>query len=620
IGTTMFCAYFIVATLALISHTSGSGVDGRPGFYSKAVFQDVWPDFTVLAGGRGGFLGKSLLPPPSFSELDRSFPVPFQPWDFMNTGPSFAIKVMNSSWSALAEVNVYHRGEPVYLQVTSSVPDQELYVHSCYAAPSLNPTDKSRYALVLNKGCVSSKQPALEFISRQTNAINMTLRTSSLKFSKVYVHCSLVLSSHGLTQDTKSCNYIESKSRWVDLGGQTDVCDCCATKCRGPPYYEGLFSEFKALVSTGPLTITEQEHEKQLSVSNRTSITASRIAASAISTGKDWLPSGASPATGKGRIVSGASPSTGKGRIVSGALPTTGNGWIASGASPSAGNGWLASGASVSGNPVLNSPPLLNQPADLIISQELGGALSLWLPGLVLDVQSLPVLEKGIGYPRSKGKAKITMLSAPADLEKPEANYEAAIQKEDPLKTLPQLESGHQELASMTVADAPSEGHFRDIPKPALEGFAMESGEELRGDVFAHFREPLVEDVSELDNSNLLHSFQKSMAPEEFQGQDEVLVLTQTEEFYKKVKGDVELKPESVKQSKLTLTQVSDGSSLLSFEEEERSPVVGKEVVRKTTLELKRSKTTEEGKLGEEGSKQLDTERKLVSSLMDVLR
>ncbi|XP_036449494.1 zona pellucida protein C [Colossoma macropomum] len=581
-GTAAFCVSFILTALASSVHSALNDVDGRSGFYSNAVVQNVWPGFTMLTGGHGGFYDNSQSP--SLNELESSFPLPLPVWDFMNTGPSFAIKVMNSSWNGLAKANVYQRGEPIYLKVTSSVPGQELYIHSCYVAPSPNPADKSRYALILNKGCVSSKQSVLKFISRQSDAVNLILDTSNLKFSKVYVHCSVVLSSFGLTSDTKSCNYIKSKSRWIDLGGQTDVCDCCATKCRGTPYYEGLFNEFKAMVSTGPLTIKEQEHEKQLSVSNSTSITAPQIAASATSARKDWIMSGASPFTGKG---------------------------------------WIVSGASVSGSSVLKHPPLKTQPltGDLIISLELGTPS--WLPGLV-DVQPNPVLEMGIGYPKQKGRAKITMLSqssAPAESfwGKPEADFEATMQKEDPSKIFPELESRHQELASVDngyVADAPSltNGHFGDIPEPVLGDF-HQSSEELRGDVFTNFREPQMENIPEME-INSLHEVPKSKVSEEVQDKDEVLVLTQTEMFFKKVKGDVEGKPESVKRSKLTLTQASDGSSLLSFEEQERSPTAGEEAVRKAMLELKQNMVEE--KL--ERSKKQDTEKELVSSLLDMLR
>ncbi|KAL6478282.1 hypothetical protein MHYP_G00141170 [Metynnis hypsauchen] len=423
----------------------------------------------------------------------------------------------------------------------------------------------------------------LKFISRQSDAINLMLDTSNLKFSKFYVHCSVVLSSFGLTPDTKSCNYIKSKSRWIDLGGETDACDCCATKCRGTPYYE----EFKAMVSTGPLTIKEKEHEKQLSVSNSTSITASQIAVSASSTIENGIMSGASPLAERGLIVSGAT---------------------------------------VSGSSALNHPPLLTEPVtgDLIISLELGAPS--WLTGFIVD-QPSPVLEMGIAYPKQKGRAEFTMLSqssAPAESfwGISEADFEAMMQKEDPSTIFPELEPRQHKLAGVDhdyVADDPSltsDGDFRDMPEPALEHFHASREEELRGDVFTNFREPQMENIPEMENSIAsLHGLPKSKVSEKAGDKDEVLVLTQTEMLFK-VKGDVETKPESVKRSKLTLTKASDGSSLLSFEEEERSPTAGEEAVRKAALELKQKMVEE--KL--EGSKKQDAEKELASSLLDMLR
>ncbi|KAL7873784.1 hypothetical protein AOLI_G00128550 [Acnodon oligacanthus] len=325
----------------------------------------------------------------------------------------------------------------------------------------------------------------------------------------------------------------------------------------------------------------DKEHEKQLSVSNSTSITASQIAASATSTREN-------------RIMSGASPLAGK--------------------------GWIVSGATVSGSSVLNHPPFLSQPVTGDLSLELGAPS--WLTGFVID-QPSPVLEMGAGYPNQKGRAKITMLSqssAPAESfwGKSEADVKAMMQ-EDPSKVFPELEFGHQELASADhyVADDPSltsDRDFRNIPEPALEPFHASGEEDLRGDAFPNFREPQMENIPEMENSiTSLHALPKSKVSEKVEDEDEVLVLTQTEMLYK-VKGDVEPKPESVKRSKLTLTKASDGSSLLSFEEEERSPTAGKEAVRKSTLELKRMV---EEKL--EGSKKQDAEKELVSSLLDML-
>uniref|UniRef100_A0A8B9KUC2 Zona pellucida protein C n=1 Tax=Astyanax mexicanus TaxID=7994 RepID=A0A8B9KUC2_ASTMX len=406
---------------------------------------------------------------------------------------TFHLKCGKSSPTTLngqAGTNVYRRGELVYLQVSSSsLPGQDLYLQSCYATSTPNHNDKSTLALISNKGCVSSKQSVVKFVSRQSDVVNFVLDTSSLKFSQIYVHCIVALSDHGLTPDTKSCNYVTDKFRWVELGGRTDVCECCATKCRYPSEYPASFGGqyllFKAVVSTGPLSIKEQELEKQ-PLTGRTPTISNR---------RPWILSGASP---------------------SGALTS------------STGKGWIVSGASVSGSPKVNRSPWQTSPvtADLAVGRGLGDALSLLLPGLMMGVQSSPVIEIEIGYPQRKGRADL--------------------------------------LSGQSKA-----------PQPLLESLPDKPEEELRGDVFTTFREPQLEKVSSGENSVAsMYDVQKSDVPELIEDHDEgdVLVVSHTELLFKKANADVLDKPEFLKKSELTFKGVSDESSSLDYAEEQGTP------------------------------------------------
>lgn len=329
------------------------------------------------------------------------------------------------------------------------------------------------------------------------------------------------------------------------------------------------------MVSTGPLTIKEQERVEQAS----TATTSSQTEPSATSAGQVWITSEAS----------------------------------------SSGGGWITSGGSVSSRSMLNRSPLWTQPAIadavMVITQGPGDASSFWVPELVLDIQTSPVLEFGIGRPRQTGRAKISMLSqsstsAESIFATPESAIKATSQK-NPLKELPGLQSRHQELMSNPdgyVADAPDmiQDVPLSIPDPAVEGFQKTADEKLRGDVFTT-GEPLLEKVPEVEVSTKLL---KSVVPEK--SQNELVVLKKTKTM-RKIKGAVV--PESVKRSQLTITRASDGSSLLSFEEEERSPSVDEQAVRKDQIELEQRKTDE----GEK-PKEVGPEEELVFSLLDLLR
>ncbi|XP_015463432.3 zona pellucida protein C [Astyanax mexicanus] len=568
-GAVALCVYLILMTLVWSGHSVENEGPGLSPVYSKAVYQDVWPDFSMLTGG---VFGKSLLQPVGLHELGSSYPVPFHPWSFMDPGTRFSIKAVNSTLNGQAGTNVYRRGELVYLQVSSSsLPGQELYLQSCYATSTPNHNDKSTLALISNKGCVSSKQSVVKFVSRQSDVVNFVLDTSSLKFSQIYVHCVVALSDHGLTPDTKSCNYVTDKFRWVELGGRTDVCECCATKCRYPSEYPASFGEFKAVVSTGPLSIKEQELEKQ-PLTGRTPTISNR---------RPWILSGASP---------------------SGALTS------------STGKGWIVSGASVSGSPKVNRSPWQTSPvtADLAVGRGLGDALSLLLPGLMMGVQSSPVIEIEIGYPQRKGRADLLsgQSSVPADVfwRKPEAKFEASLQREDPQQVFPAVKPAYQELLGMAdgypLADAPhlpSGGHYAEAPQPPLESLPDKPEEELRGDVFTNFREPQLEKVSSGENSVAsMYDVQKSDVPELIEDHDEgdVLVVSHTELLFKKANADVLDKPEFLKKSELTFKGVSDESSSLDYAEEQGTP----------------------GLDDREESAKLSAKKELVSSLMALMR
>ncbi|KAG7328692.1 hypothetical protein KOW79_008636 [Hemibagrus wyckioides] len=470
---------------------------------------------------------------------------------------------MNSSWSGPAETNIYQKGESVYLQVfaSSSAPDQELFIQSCYATPSSNPMEKSRSVLILNKGCVSSKQSAIEFVSRQRDSINLCLDTSSLKFSQVYLHCSMVFSS-AVTPDTKSCNYNKNNSRWVELTGQTSVCECCASKCKGPPSY----GELKALVSTGPFTIKEEQNEEQ-SLSSSFNATAQ------------------------------VGSSTGMNGTESRTFP-----------SPME-KGWIVGSATVSGNSKKKVPysfPWLSQPllseSIRVVNQDPASALLPWFPGLFVDVSPDPILKMVIDIPEQKSSAGFVGVSsqdvAPSEKAHSETTSEEKHQEANDRKSLIP-----ERVSEVYTADLPGLRNDWDLggDDSALEG-GHSPEEELRGDVFMNYKWPQHYDLQEdMVQADAFVSPQMEKLPEKPQ-----------ENEVKKLKGDDFANPGYVKKT-LTFSQASDGSRSLSYEEEERSPSMDEREVRKSKLE------TEWRKVEEEGSPK-EVEKDLMQSLLDMVR
>ncbi|XP_038584835.1 zona pellucida protein C isoform X2 [Micropterus salmoides] len=138
-----------------------------------------------------------------------------------DNGKTFNIRTMNPSWTSTAESNIYKRGQVVNLQVSAiTSPKEQLFIQSCYVSMSPEPRTRPRHAVILNKGVLVSDQ--------------------------------------SVTFGSKSCNYNAIQSRWDDLSGTEEVCDCCSSKCKGLSV-KHLSEDAKAIVSTGPLVIVDKD-------------------------------------------------------------------------------------------------------------------------------------------------------------------------------------------------------------------------------------------------------------------------------------------------------------------------------------------------------------------------
>ncbi|AWP16743.1 zona pellucida protein C' isoform 2 [Scophthalmus maximus] len=179
-------------------------------------------------------------------------------------GKSFSIKAMKPSWTSAAESNVYKRGQAINLQVSAETgPERQLFIQSCSVSASPEPQSKPRRVVIMNKGCTAplgSPHPVVQFVaSRRGNMVNFALNTSYL-ISELYIHCSVHISDQGVNSGSKSCNYDIIQSRWEDLNGAVEVCECCSSKCEVPSVRH-LPDDGRATVSTGPLVIVDKDIE-----------------------------------------------------------------------------------------------------------------------------------------------------------------------------------------------------------------------------------------------------------------------------------------------------------------------------------------------------------------------
>ncbi|KAK7153004.1 hypothetical protein R3I93_011045 [Phoxinus phoxinus] len=464
---------------------------------------------------------------------------------------------MNSSWSDPADTNVFHKGEQVYLQVSASpAPGQQLYVQSCHASSSPNPAEKPEVALIINKGCVASKESLVKFVLRRSDVVNLVVRTSSLKSSEMYLHCRVYLSDVGLTSGTKFCNYNKLKSRWVDLGGQTSVCDCCGKRCRSLEHVELPDSlDLSAVVSSGPLIIKEKPSTPQA-----TSLPLS-----------DYSATKSSPTANKTLIMAGASFSGSSMQNIGNVSP-----WPVQ---PSFGGGLV------------------------IISQGQGGDLSMWLPD-IMELELPPVVQVGIGYPENHAVDVTLQSDEPFRKLKPD---ESTVEMSQTVA----VDEGKAKVEAVDLHDVAEDRlgtwHLKDVAHlHKIQGKPVVT--EVR-----HLVQPQLNLESELDfpsNDKSLVSPTPDKLSESAEDKGEV-VFRQAEMVFKSSKGAKLLEP--VLYSKLSLKQAADGSSSLNYEEQKRPSM------RKwdKTPQLERDGEKRQKDEQVENSSEI---KGLVSSLLDQLR
>uniref|UniRef100_A0A8C1R4A2 Zona pellucida protein C n=1 Tax=Cyprinus carpio TaxID=7962 RepID=A0A8C1R4A2_CYPCA len=496
----VFC--WTIVSLVLPVTPNGDDFNVHFTAYSPGLIQDVWH---MCCSSRNSL--NEVPQSYNFDDFASVFPMPYDIQALLDRRNSFSLRIMNASWSGPADTNVFHRGDPLYLQVSASPgPGQQLYVQSCHASSSPNHTDKPEVALIINKGCVASKKSLVKFVTQQPDRVNLIVRTSSLKSSESYIHCGVYLTNLGVTPTTKFCNYNKLKSKWVDLGGQTSVCDCCGRKCRNLIERVELpvSLDLTAVVSTGPLVLKDQESAPQ-----------------------------ATPLT-----LSDDSKSS----------PTARDG---------SDKNWIMASTSFSGSSKQNVGKVSPWPVQhgyggvMVISKGPGSDLSMWLQD-IMELAFNPLLQMGTGYPENPVDITFQIAEPLRPDESTERSpavavdegrvYVGAVDSDDVVKDW--LDMGH-------LNDVDHLHKIQEKPADYLELTPLHVESEFD---FPPNDQPLISPTPD----------KLSESTEDEGG----VVFRQAEMIFNGAKGAKLSEP--VLYSKLSLTQAADGSSVLSYEEQKR--------------------------------------------------
>ncbi|XP_059376367.1 uncharacterized protein LOC132112741 [Carassius carassius] len=470
--------------------------------YSPGLLQEAWhsPDAAEHLN--------EIPQPHSFDNFASLFPMTYDIQALLDRRNSFSLRIMNSSWSGPADTNVFHRGEPLYLQVSASPgPGQQLYVQSCHASSSPNHTDKPEVALI-NKGCVASKKSLVKFVMQQPDRVNFIVRTSSMKSSESYVHCEVYLTNLGVTPTTKFCNYNKLKSKWVDLGGQTTVCDCCGRSCRNAIERVELpvSLDLTAVVSTGPLVLKDQE--------------------SAI------------PLTPSDDSINSSINSSSKARDRSD-------------------KSWIMASTSLTGSSMQNIGKVSPWPVQrgfggvMVIRKGLESDLSMWLQDL-MELEFNPLVQMGTGYPEKS--VEITLQNA--EPLRPDERSQAVA-----------VDEGRVYVGAVDSPDVVNDwldmGHLRDVDQlHKIQEKPVVTSADYLEQTPLHLESEF--DIPPNDQPLISPTPDKPSESEDEGG----VVFRQAVMIFNGAKGAKLSEP--VLYSKLSLNQAADGSSVLHYEEQKR--------------------------------------------------
>lgn len=269
---------------------------------------------------------------------------------------------------------------------------------------------------------------------------------------------------------------------------------------------------------------------------------------------------------------------------------------------------WIMAGASFSGRSMQNIGNVSPWPLQpgfgggvVIVSQGLGGDLSMWLPD-IMELEFPPVVQVGIGHPENPAVDVTLQSDEPFRKLKPDESTE--------MSRAVAVDEGKAKVEAVDSHDVAEDGlgmwHLKDVDNSyKIQGkHAVTEAH--------HLQQPQMDLESEFDlpsNGLLL----VSPTPDKLsESTEDNVVFKQAEMVFKSDKRAKLFEP--VLYSKLSLKQAADGSSSLNYEEQKRPSM--RELDNETPQLERDSEKRQKDERLEDASKI----KGLVSSLLDQLR
>ncbi|XP_068128170.1 zona pellucida sperm-binding protein 3-like [Hyperolius riggenbachi] len=203
---------------------------------------------------------------------------------------SFSLRLMTSDWSTPRDSIIFQLGDTFNIEASVNTQNHIgliLFVDSCVATPTPDPTSVSFYNVISYNGCLvdgMQDDSSSAFRSPRIQPDTLQFTVDAFRFidvvqSEVYITCNLRAAPVTQVPDAlnKACSFSKSTKSWSAVEGSSNICQCCTDGLCNMPSGQargwasqgrprgigkrevGLESELVGQAILGPLLVVTEE-------------------------------------------------------------------------------------------------------------------------------------------------------------------------------------------------------------------------------------------------------------------------------------------------------------------------------------------------------------------------
>ncbi|XP_068165562.1 zona pellucida sperm-binding protein 3-like [Antennarius striatus] len=203
---------------------------------------------------------------------------PFASNAFAEQQLHFSLRLMTEDWQSQRPSSVYFLSDVMHIEAAvlrgRHVP-LRVYVDSCVATVSPDPSSQPRYPFITNYGCLNDAKltGAKSLFMQRSQEDKLQFQLRAFRFQRdhknsIYITCHMKATTVSVAIDSqhKACSFLTEANRWVASGGDNKVCSCCETSCIEQRRKRGLSADedlrWQGTATIGPILVEENVVKK----------------------------------------------------------------------------------------------------------------------------------------------------------------------------------------------------------------------------------------------------------------------------------------------------------------------------------------------------------------------